>query len=162
MMPRVLERWPDARLIIVGEGAERRALQEEISRRGLGASILMLGQRHDVAPLLSLSDIFVFPSEGEGLGLALLEAACAGKPVVATNSGAVPEVVEDGVSGYLVEPGNHEALAEAVLRVAESTDRAQTMGLRGQQIARQRFDLRTSVRKLEYVYLSVLKGQAAA
>lgn len=157
MMPQLMERWPTARLIIVGEGGERKALEEEIRRHGLGSHVSLVGQRSDVPNLLAVSDVFLFPSVSEGLPLALLEAAASGKPVVASNCGPIGEVVEDGASGYMVEPENPEALAQAVLRVLESPQRARCMGLRGRQIVREKFDIRDSVPALERVYLSILE-----
>jgi glycosyltransferase involved in cell wall biosynthesis len=157
MMPLVVDRWPTVRLLIVGEGRMRPALQEEIRRHGLEQHIALVGQRSDVNDLLALSNLFLFPSVSEGLPLALLEAAAAGKPVVASNCGPMPEVVEDGASGYLVEPGNPEGLAHATLRILESQDRARAMGERARQIAREKFDIQRSVRALERLYLSILE-----
>jgi len=158
MMPRILERWPDARLIIVGEGGERESLEREISRLSLNACIALLGERSDVGALLAASDAFLFPSVSEGLGLALVEAAGAGKPIVASNCGPIPEVVEDGVNGCLVAPNDPEALAQGVFRALDSPEYARSLGQRGRQIAREKFDLQDSVRALERVYLSVLEG----
>ena len=103
-----------------------------------------------------MSDVFLFPSLNEGLGLSLLEAAAAGKPVVGCNCGPIPEVVEEGASGYLVEPGNANALARGVLRILKSPEHARRMGTRGKQIAREKFDVCDSVQRLERIYLSIL------
>ena len=92
----------------------------------------------------------------------MIEAAAAGKPVVASNCGPIPEVVEDGASGDLVEPSNAEALAEAVLRLLEAPERAREMGQRGRQIVKEKFDIRASVRGLERIYLSILSGTRIA
>jgi len=157
MMPQVLERWPQARLIIVGEGEQRAALEAAIERQGLGSCIHLLGQRSDVHDLLAVSDVFLFPSLSEGLPLALLEAAAARKPVVASKCGPMMEVVEDGASGYLVAPGDPHALAEGVLGILESPERARRMGERGRCIVEEKFNLHESVRALERFYLSTME-----
>jgi glycosyltransferase involved in cell wall biosynthesis len=162
MMPRVLERWPHAKLLLVGEGLARPGLEREARQAGVAHRVSFLGHRSDVRDVLAISDLFLFPSLSEGLGLALLEAAAAGKAVVASNCGPMPEVVEDGESGYLVEPGDAGALAEAVLRMLDSPDRMRRMGQRGQQIVGEKFDIRVAVRRLEEIYLSILEGHPSA
>ena len=155
MMPSLLEDFPQAKLLIAGDGSLRGELEEEIKQRGLGGHVQLLGQRDDVAVLLHASDIFVFPSESEGLGVALLEAMAAGKPVVATRMGPFLEVVEDGQNGILVKTGCAEPIASAVARIASDRDTLSKMGAASQHIARSRFDLQQSVNRLENVYQSL-------
>ena len=101
----------------------------------------MLGLRDDIDSILTAADVFVQPSLSEGLPLAVLEAMGFGLPVVATRVGGVPEAVVDGDTGYLVPPGNPEALAAALARVIESADRGTSMGAAGRDRAVAKFSV---------------------
>lgn len=149
---------PGARLLIVGEGKDRPIIEHEIRNLHLNEVVLLLGNRHDVSALLALADVFVFPSRYEGFGLAVAEAMAAGKPVVASRVAPLTELVEDGGSGYLVQPGDSEALASAILRIAEDPPRAQEMGARGRLLAREKFDIARCARGWEEAYRAVVDG----
>lgn len=162
MMPEVLRRFPDAVLLVAGEGRERAALEEEIAERGLAHRVRLLGNRHDVPRLLALADIFVFPSyelpgEGEAFGIAALEALAAGTPVVAFDLKPSDEFLEDGVTGRLVEPDSPQALADAVIEILDDRDRARLMGANARRVATERFDVRRWADELARVYLLVLE-----
>jgi glycosyltransferase involved in cell wall biosynthesis len=115
----VLKRHPDTRFLVVGDGAKREALAAQIERLGIGTDVLMLGLRTDVAEIVAASDILVHSSLREGLPKTVLEAMAAGKPVIGTNVGGVPAVVDDGVTGLLVEPSDSGQMATAMLRLLE-------------------------------------------
>lgn len=153
MIETLQRRWSGCRLLVVGEGSERKSLEEEIAAAGLEHSIRLLGHRRDVRTLLELCDVFVFPSHDESMGYAALEATAAGVPVVCSDVGGLREIVEDGVNGYRVPPRDADALAAAVAKLLED-DRASRFGRRGAEIARARFDLRTSVERLGSLYES--------
>ncbi len=112
---RVVARYPGARLHIVGEGDQREAL--EAQARDLGDCVSLLGTRYPATAVLKEADVFVQPSLAEAQGLAILEAFASGVPVVASRTGGIVEMVEDGVDGLLVEPGNAAALASAIERL---------------------------------------------
>lgn len=160
MMARIRERWPEAVLLMVGDGPERAPLEAEVARAGLGQCIRFLGNVPEVPPLLSASDVFVFPSRAEGFALAVAEAMAAGRPVVAFRLPAVAEYVEDGVTGHLVDQGDPEALASGVLRVLDRPDLGRGMGARGRELVARRFDPRASARVLERVYDEVIERAA--
>jgi glycosyltransferase involved in cell wall biosynthesis len=103
-----------ARVLIVGDGPDRAAIDHEVSRLGLRDTVELLGERADVAELLAGSDVFVLPSRSEGMPMSVLEAMAAGLPVVASAVGGVPELVRDGETGTLVAPGDPGALAGAL------------------------------------------------
>lgn len=160
LMARVAERHPGARLLILGEGPRRTALEATIRDRGLDGHIRLLGQRTDVREILAISDLFVATSEREGFGLAVVEAMLAGLPVVCTHTRAFTEIVESGTTGYLV--ADEEDLARRVLELLERPELREEMGRRGRELAARRFDLTTSVRRLETVYQRLLQRSPAA
>jgi glycosyltransferase involved in cell wall biosynthesis len=101
----------DARLVIVGDGPLRSSLEREARSLGLADRVEFAGAVSDVWPYLARADVFVFPSLSEPLGIAVMEAMAAGLPVVASAVGGIPELVTDGVTGYLAPPGDHAALS---------------------------------------------------
>jgi glycosyltransferase involved in cell wall biosynthesis len=119
---------PDAKLILVGDGEERPALEALARQLGIGADVSFLGWRRDVGDLLAALDIYALSSLNEGLPLAVLEAMACGLPVVATRVGDLPEVVEDGVSGILVDVSDAAALSAALAELASDSARRQGMG----------------------------------
>jgi glycosyltransferase involved in cell wall biosynthesis len=157
MMSRILERWPEARLLIIGEGPERSVLEEQVRAAGLTDKILLLGTRSDVELLLAISDVFVFPSRSEGYGLALAEALAAGKPSVVANLPVLAELIEEGETGFLVEP-TPDALAGAVLEILNDPERARAMAAAARRFAKERCDLDTCVRGITEVYERVAKA----
>ena len=108
------QRYPDARLLIAGDGPLRSYLDSMIQRLGMEDLVRLLGLRLDMPNLYAASDALVLSSAWEGMPVVVLEAMASATPVVATSVGAVPEVVSDGVSGLIVPPHDHEALANAM------------------------------------------------
>ncbi len=155
-MPSVLAQCPNARLLIVGTGELENTLKSLAVQLGIEGAVQFLGRREDVRELLALSDIFVFPSLFEGLGVSLLEACGMGVPCVASRVGPIPEVIEDGVTGLLVPPRQPQALAEAILCLASDRERARAMGQRARQVAQERFSVSRMVGALEGLYMEVL------
>jgi glycosyltransferase involved in cell wall biosynthesis len=128
----VRRRAPDIEFRIVGDGPGRRRLQTMWRREALQDSVRWLGNlsQHDLAREYRQCDVFCLPSVQEGFGIVFLEAMAAGKPIVAANAAAVPEVVQDGV---LIEPGNEAALAEALLRLYRDTALRACLGNTGRE-----------------------------
>ena len=164
MMRKLLPDWPGAKLLIVGEGTERANLAEQIHLDGLDDSISLLGERHDVAKLLAISDLFVFTSYLEALGIVVLEAMAAGKPVVAFRLPPLSRVIEEGVNGHMVDTEDVDNLAMRVLDILKDPERKLLMGVEGQRIVRERFELQATAESLHEVYKSVLenRGQRVA
>src|SRR5262249_9905818 len=137
-MARVRAHEPRALCLVVGDGAGRQALQEQAVALGLQDRVRFLGSRADVPRLLQAFALYVRPSRSEGFGLAALEAMAAALPVVATRAGGLPEVVEEGVTGDLVDPGDGEALAQGILGLLRDYDRRLAYSRRGAERARDR------------------------
>src|SRR6185369_6443075 len=106
---------PEFRLQIVGDGGEHVALNALIRKLNIGPWVQLLGERNDIPELLANAGFFVSSSLTEGISLTLLEAMAVGLPVLATNVGGNPEIVDAGMTGRLVEPGNPQALADAIV-----------------------------------------------
>ena len=120
-----------ARLLIVGEGPELGRAEQLIDELGLGAHVELIGETQDVVGLLSVSDLFLLPSLQESFGLSALEAMACGVPVVASNVGGLPEVVIDGVTGFLHPPGDVEHMADSAIQILSDPDTARPHGGRG-------------------------------
>ncbi len=135
-MPKVLEKYPDTKTVILGEGSLRPLLEKQIREMGLDGTVKLLGNRTDVARFLASADVFVLPSRWEGLPVALLEAMGAGLAVVATRVEGVDEVVEDNSQGLLVPPEDSQALAAALLELIGDPHLRKRMG----EAARQRIE----------------------
>src|SRR6478736_6085465 len=124
----VLPQVPDARFIIAGEGELRPALERQIKEHHLEKHVILAGFRPDVLSLHKAFDIFVMSSVTEGLGTSLLDAMACGKPIVATTAGGIPEIVVDGETGVVVAPRDHDAMAEAIVRLLKDDDLRRRMG----------------------------------
>lgn len=131
----------DCRLVIIGEGAQRQALEGQIAELGLQKKVRLLGNRHDVAKLLTECDVFVLSSIAEGMPVTLLEAMAARLPVVATDVGGVALVVEAGVTGTLVPAGDQSAMAQALLTYATDETLRRQHGDAGSARVTERFGL---------------------
>jgi glycosyltransferase involved in cell wall biosynthesis len=140
-------------LLVAGEGGERPALEAQVAALGLQGGVRFAGRR-DVRPLLAAADVFVFPSLYEAVGIALLEAMACALPVVASRTGGIPEVVEDGVSGILVAPGDADDLARALIALERDPERRRRLGVAARARA-EAFDVGATVRALESVYEEV-------
>jgi glycosyltransferase involved in cell wall biosynthesis len=120
----ILLAHPEAKIVVVGGGPLETEFRAMTAKEGFGRSVAFLGERADASEILALFDVFVLPSLWEGLPLALVEAAAAGKPIVATDIDGVREVVRNGETGLLVPPRDSAALAAAVLRLLDDPDLA--------------------------------------
>jgi glycosyltransferase involved in cell wall biosynthesis len=126
---------------IVGDGPDRDAVERELAEGGLGAAVELAGERPDVPRRLAAAGVFVLSSRSECMPISVLEAMAAGLPVVASAVGGLPEMVVEGETGYLVAPGDPDALAEALARLVADPEARRRMGEAGRRRARERFDL---------------------
>ena len=141
---------------LAGEGSRRADLERRVREAGLEGQVHFLGQVDPVGPLLAAADACVLPSLWEGLPLALLEALARARPVVASRVGGVPDVVEDGITGRLVPPGDAESLAAALEEFHRRPDPARRMGLEGAARIQARYTWPRVVEAFEEIYDEVL------
>jgi L-malate glycosyltransferase len=148
----VVREVPDARFIIAGEGELRATLERQIRDHGLEKHVILLGFRPDVLSLHKAFDLFVMSSVTEGLGTSLLDAMACGKPIVATAAGGIPEVIEDGLTGVLVEPRNPPAMAAAIIRLLGDPTLRRQLGEACLATVRERFSAERMVLDTLRVY----------
>jgi glycosyltransferase involved in cell wall biosynthesis len=156
----VVTRYPDARLIIAGDGSLRSSLRQKVHSKGLGELVEFLGQipQHAVRDVLAQCDVFAMPSLREALGVAAIEALAMGVPVVATQVGGIPEIVKDGITGLLVPAMSPDALAEALLYLVEDEALRRQMGREGRQDVLERYRWAGCVDKMLDIYDDVVSG----
>jgi glycosyltransferase involved in cell wall biosynthesis/peptidoglycan/xylan/chitin deacetylase (PgdA/CDA1 family) len=154
--PQILARFPDARFVIAGDGTCRESLVALAGQLGVADRISFLGHRDDVPAILAQADMFVLPSRSEALPNSVIEAMVSGLPVVASDVGGIPELVDDGKTGYLVPPGDPQALAAALGRLLEDPQRAAELGRAGRIKIEQNFSFDRMVDQIETLYLSEL------
>ena len=144
-VPRVLERFPGTRFVVAGGGE----LEGELMTKAevLGSAVLFLGHRHDIPNLLAASDLVVLPSRSEALPTVAMEAAAAGRAMVASRVGGVPEVVEDGVTGMLVPPGDPRALSESISVLLADPTRRQALASAARRKALEEFGIEDQVER---------------
>lgn len=157
----VLDRHPDAHFLCAGSGEAVPALQAAAQHEGLGPHFHWQPFGHDIPGLMQAIDVLVHPAvSSEALGLVLLEALSCGKPVIGSRLDGIPETFDEGVNGLAVPPRDVEALARAMLQLAEDRTLARSMGERGRDWVMQRFSLRHVGRETIQYYRDALAGRA--
>jgi glycosyltransferase involved in cell wall biosynthesis len=168
--PLVLDRVPEARLLIIGEGSQRATLEAQADGLGLlgeacapdrcvgtrkarpGAKILFTGLRDDVPAVTAALDVAVLPSYREAQGMAILEAMALRRPVVATQVGGVPEMIESGRTGLLVPPRDAPALADGIVRLLTDHPLADMLARAGHDFVHANFSVEHMVRAISAIY----------
>jgi glycosyltransferase involved in cell wall biosynthesis len=150
--PLVLAAVPSARLLVIGEGSERDSLEAEVMSLGVEESVVFTGRREDVPAVTAALDVAVLPSYREAQGLSVLEAMALSRPVIASRVGGIPEMIEDGVSGLLVEPHDFEALAAGIVRLLTDHPLADMIARRGHELVHDRFCIELMVRSISDLY----------
>jgi glycosyltransferase involved in cell wall biosynthesis len=143
---------PRAHLVLAGQGVLRAQLQERVNRLGLTNRVHFLGLRMDIPDVLGAADIFALGSDYEGNPLSVIEAMAAGLPIVSTAAGGVPELLQNGKQGFIVQPGQAEQLAEAMAILLKDADLRRTMGAAAAARAKEKFDVSAMVRAYEELY----------
>lgn len=157
---RVREQVPSAHLILAGDGPLKEEIQEQAARAGLDDSVHFLGRRNDVPRLLRAMDAFVLPSVGsEGMPLVILEAMAAGVPCIASSLSGIPEIINDDDVGFLVPPGDDNALAEAMTALANSPEQKRnTLIENARERVRTNFSHNVVKEKLANIYEMEMNG----
>ncbi|MCL5949760.1 MAG: glycosyltransferase family 4 protein [Candidatus Bathyarchaeota archaeon] len=153
-MPSVLHQIPNVKLIIVGEGEQLSYLRQLSKSLGVSQSVIFTGaiSQAEIPNAYSAADVFVLPSLFESFGISLIEAQAAGKPVIGTRTGGVPEALVDGETGLLIDPGNFEQLEVAIVQALSDKDLAWKMGQRGIKFVETRFSIHAVVNSITKNY----------
>lgn len=145
--------------LVVGDGPLKEELQQEAIELGLQNRVTFAGHREDIPDILATLDVFVLPSVTEGLPLTILEAMAAGKPVVATKVGGIPEAIVQRKTGIIVPPKDPEALAVALAGLLGERERMVRMGIAGQKLVKEKFTIETMVERTVNLYSQLLEKQ---
>jgi glycosyltransferase involved in cell wall biosynthesis len=154
--------FPQVRVLIVGDGEQREQLEQLARAFGVERQVVLTGRRLDVPDILATLDVAVCCSDYEGSPLSVMEYMAAGLPVVATRVGGVPDLIDDGVEGLVVERRAPEALADAIARLLRDPALARELGDHGRDRRAREFDIDVMVRRLEELYRSLYVGRNGA
>jgi glycosyltransferase involved in cell wall biosynthesis len=158
---RLRDRGVDACLCMIGDGPDRPAVERRAHELGLMRDTLFLGYQEEVAPFYAAFDAMILPSINEGTPVSAIEALAAGRPVVATRVGGVPDVVRDGEDGFLVEPGDVDALADRLARLAAEPELRERLGAAGRARVVPRYSVERLVDDIDLLYRSLLSAARA-
>jgi glycosyltransferase involved in cell wall biosynthesis len=156
----VVDRFPNAKFIVVGEGPLRESLESQARSLGLGDRFVFAGFARDVAAVLSAFDLSVFPSLWEGTPLTAFEALASAKPIVATNADGLLDILSDGVDARIVPARNAAALAEAIVALMERPEERARLAANA-RVTAQRYDITAFVRKMEQLYVLLCERSRA-
>lgn len=158
-VPEVIRQAPEARLICFGSGSLGGEFARQLESTGSEKYVTMAGFRKDVPECLAALDIYTQPSRSEGLGTSVLEAGAARLPVVATQCGGIPDIVEDGVTGYLVPMEDSAALAHALVKLIKEPETRATFGAAAEAKIRRVFSVEMLVEKTDAHYRDMLRQE---
>jgi glycosyltransferase involved in cell wall biosynthesis len=153
----VVRELPDARFVILGEGELREALERQVREHHLEKHVLLPGFRTDVLGCIKGFDLFAMSSVTEGLGTSLLDAMACSRAIVATRTGGIPEVVQDGVTGFLVAPRDHTAMAQAIVKLLKDDALRRQMGEAGLKRVSERFTVERMVAETAAAYTRIAR-----
>lgn len=151
-IPEVVAKFPNVKLVLIGDGGERHNLEKLVEKLAIKNHVCFLGRQKGIPQLLKSADIFCLPSRREAFGFVNAEAMISELPVVATNVGGIPEIVEDKETGILVEAENSHALAKALLELISKTPMRAKMGAAGHQRILDKFDAKEMAAKYQALY----------
>jgi len=154
----VIRKYPDAQFVLVGEGPLRDALEARIWELGLEMDVHLLGWRDEASKLMAAADVVSLTSRWEGMPYALLEAMACSRPVVATAVNGCPEIVVDGVTGFLAPPGNTTAWARRAVDLLNDPVTAAKMGRQGRRRVEEKFSLQEMTAHIERLYVQMAKA----
>ncbi|MGE5307950.1 MAG: glycosyltransferase, partial [Deltaproteobacteria bacterium] len=149
---RVKRKLPGCKFVLVGDGELRPKVEKMISARGMERDIILTGWRRDIPGLLASFDMLVLTSLWEGLPIAVLESLAAGKPVAATDTGGIREVIDDGRTGLLVSPRDMDSLAEKTVRLLQDRDKMSSIARAARAKLGEEYSLEGMAARLSRVY----------
>jgi glycosyltransferase involved in cell wall biosynthesis len=148
----VNEKYNNVRLLICGDGELKSDVEKFISENQLGQKIHLAGFRKDIPDIMKTIDVLLTPSLWEGFGIVLIEAMAAGKPCVAANTSSIPEIVKDGINGYLVPPKDSQAISESLIRLILNPQLVRQMGQAGIETVNKKFTIEKMIKKYERLF----------
>ena len=151
-IPEILKRVHRVKFLIVGDGPLRGKLEKLSEKLEIRQNVIFTGIRHDIQDILAIMDVFVLPSIFEGFGIVLLEAMAMKKAIVASRIGGIPEIVDDGLTGILVEPANPSEIANSIIILLKNPEKAHEIGDAGKTAVEKRFTANAMAKKVEEVY----------
>jgi len=156
-MAHVWHRSNAVELVFVGKGPLEQDLKNEALRMGVSEKVKFLGWRDDIHEIIPIFNVFVLPSLNEGMGRVLVEAMAAGRPIVASRTGGIPDLVIHDQTGLLVSPADEFGLADAIHRILNDPEKAKIMGQKGKDRSKQ-FSLASMVAKLDALYADLINN----
>ena len=155
-LPAILKEVPDAFYVIIGDGSDRARLESLTKNIGVYEKVIFAGKvTSDLLPsYYNLCDVFALPSEKEGFGIVFLEAMYYSKPCIGANRGGIPEVIEDGKSGFLIDPKNINSLSESMIKLLKDHDLCYSIGKAGKERLENRFSFKIFRERLEQILLN--------
>ena len=160
-MSKLTRLYPGLHLLLFGKGASESEIRAQIGSLGLDRKVTLAGFRNDLSRIFPCLDLLVHPALIEGLGVTLLQAASAGVPIVASDTGGIPEAVRDGFNGLLVPPGDSPALVHSIRRLLDDAELARRMGAAGIRLMREEFSVQGMVAGNLALYRSLLNRDPA-
>jgi len=154
----VIKKVPNVRFMFVGEGYLYRSLKELRDKLGLTDYVIFTGFRKDIPQITSIFDVAVLASYFEGLGRVILEAMACGVPVVATKVGGIVDVVEDGITGFLIPPRNVDALSESLIKLLTNENLRKELGNNAKKRIDERFSSQTMIDEIDSLYRSLTQN----
>lgn len=153
------KKYTDIHFLIVGDGPLKNTLEQQANNLGINDKCSFIGFQEDIPAILKITDILVLSSHIEGLPMVILEAMASGIPVVASAVGGIPEVVEDGKTGFLVQPGNPYSLSEKLAELIIDKNLRERMGESGKLKVEKSFSESVMIQETEHVYLNMIKAK---
>ncbi len=155
-MAQVIKESPNAKLVFVGGGSQRKALEEQSIKLNLGKHIIFTDYQVDVKNYIGMFDIFVLASLNEGMGRVILEAMVCSKPVIASCVGGIPELVNEGKNGLLFSAGDSDALAKVMIQLANDNKKMEDFGKEGKKYATEKFSLDKMIKDIDDLYQELI------
>jgi len=151
-IPKVVEKFPNIKLVLIGEGPNRQNLENLVKKLKLEKHVTILGRRKNIPYLLKSSNIFVLPSRREAFGLVNLEAMLTPLPIIATDVGGIPEIVQHEKTGIIIPRENRNALTSALIDLIENPKKRENYAKEGKKRALSHFDAKKMAEKYENLY----------
>jgi len=150
--PKILERFPETRFLFFGQGPLKGELRALCRKTGVEDNIYFAGFRTDLEKILPCLDILLHPASMEGLGVSLLQAAASGVPIIGARAGGIPEVINEGINGYLIPPADSRAIIDSVISLLQDPEKRRRFGMAGRNMVESYFSIDAMVEAYKRLY----------